>query len=94
MEDNKKNNLVRFTKETALFIKGTGSTYYVKGEYWHHHPFWYKSTDKEDVFEQVTFENLPDYLKKAIEQFRSGEGILSAKINNKNPFTDEFAFKI
>lgn len=69
--------LVKFSKEQVSFMKH-GSAILVHGETWHHVPFWYKETDQENVFEEVSMEDLPNYLKEAIERFRSGDGIFTA----------------
>ena len=41
------------------------------GEKWYYFPFWLKETSETDIYEEYTFEKLPEGIKKYIENERN-----------------------
>ena len=60
---------IKLTKKQAEFLK-TGSIATTHGNTYSFLPFWFKQTDKENVFEIHMLGHLPDELKRVIEWSR------------------------
>jgi len=63
---------VKFPKEqTDLFNQIGTIVTTANGNTYQYLPFWFKKTEQEDVYELLTFENLPDELIETIKDMRS-----------------------
>lgn len=62
---------IKLTKEQQELLSSMGSVVKTEKAVYQYLPFWYKETEDEDVFEQFTFQKLPDDLVKTIEFYRA-----------------------
>ena len=63
---------IKLTNKQAELIH-TGSHAIVNGNAYYFLPFWFKQTDKENVFELHYLDHLPDELKEVISKSREAE---------------------
>jgi len=56
---------VKLTKEAGQFIEANSA----RVDEWYYLPYYWKRID-DDVFEQVTFENIPKYVKDILKENR------------------------
>ena len=62
---------IKLTNKQVELIQ-TGSHAMVNGNSYYFLPFWFKQTDKKNVFELHYLDHLPDELKKVIKKSREG----------------------
>jgi hypothetical protein len=63
---------IKYSKEVVDFIKTTGTKLTIgNDEEWYYQPFWFKFTDKENVLETVSFDQLPKEVRDAIRESRN-----------------------
>jgi len=60
-----------------------------EGNAYYHIPFWFKATDKPDVFEVHSLENIPDDLRGALERNRKAKQEMDDAKKKKYPLTPD-----
>ena len=72
-----KNIKIKITKEQSDLFKHTGNIISLSnGDVYMNIPYWLKETDKENVYEHLTIEQLPDDIKN--ERMYSEEEVINA----------------
>uniref|UniRef100_A0A6M3LRB3 Uncharacterized protein n=1 Tax=viral metagenome TaxID=1070528 RepID=A0A6M3LRB3_9ZZZZ len=62
---------IKVKKEVAEFlINATTKVHTRGGSIYYYIPFWFTKTEEEDIFEEFSFDSLPEELKKAIKDLR------------------------
>lgn len=61
---------IKLNKSNQALLSIGSCIYEPDGTYYCYLPFWFKSTDKKNIFEILTFDNLPDKLRELIRKLR------------------------
>jgi hypothetical protein len=81
-----KNIKIKITKEQSDLFKHTGNIISLSnGDVYMNIPYWLKETDKENVYEHLTIEQLPDDIKN--ERMYSEEEVKHIVLEALQPFT-------
>ena len=64
--------LVQYSKEVTDFIKSMSSMVSDGKDTWMFFPYWLRE-DSEGVFEQVSFDQLPESFKQIVKDIRNGD---------------------
>ena len=64
---------IKVTKEQSDFIKQNGSRVEANDKKYYYIPFWFMETEIEGVFEELSFDKLPEALKKEIKSNRDSQ---------------------
>lgn len=65
-------NQIGFLKRGTTFVGANGFK-------WYYMPFWFKETKEEGVFEEFSFDELPENFKQALQDHRDGKGYVAMK---------------
>ena len=55
----------KLLKKGSCLITGKGDTFYYL-------PYWYKKTNEKGVYEEITYDHLPNELSELLKQLRNG----------------------
>ena len=73
---------IKLTKEQTSFLNESCTIINTpKGDVYMYLPFWYKKTDMDNVFEELSFDKLPSDFKKELNERRNPNNIPDFDLN-------------
>jgi len=68
-------NKVELSGEAVRFLNNSSSKFFLdekEEEEWLYLPYWFKKTDDPYIFEQYSFEELPEGMREGLSELRDG----------------------